>query len=135
MPRPKEQERDYTTVSLPWSLINRIDDYVKRNNAIYKSRVDFTLSAIRKLLDEFGMLTPKPVLEHFNLDEDGIRILDHSLATSNSPKGRILDIYFRNKKALCEYCDSSSCRHVNFALALPKVQEIFKKKGWELPQP
>ena len=72
-----------------------------------------------------------PGLEHFNLDENGVRILDPSLATPNSPKGRIIDVYFKPKKILCEYDESSDCRHVKYALGLPVVQEILKKKGWK----
>lgn len=132
MPKPKQQERDYTTVSIPISLTNRIEKYVEREDAIYKSKVDFTLSAVRKLLDEYGMLEPKPILEHFNLDEDGIRIVDHSLVTRNSPNGRIIDVYFKQEKVWCDHCKSQECRHVKFALEIPKVKEILKNKGWEI---
>jgi len=70
-------------------------------------------------------------MAHFNLDENGVRILDPSLATPNSPKGRIIDVYFKPKKILCEYDESSDCRHVKYALSLQIVQEILKKKGWK----
>ena len=70
-------------------------------------------------------------MEHFNFGEDGVRILDPSLATPNSPKGRIIDVYFKQKKIFCEYDESSDCRHVKYALGLPVVQEILKKKGWK----
>jgi len=56
MPRRKKKERNYTTVSIPMSLINRIDQYVEQSDAIYKSRVDFVLSAIRKELKERGLI-------------------------------------------------------------------------------
>jgi hypothetical protein len=72
-------------------------------------------------------------MEHFNLDENGVKINDKSLATEHSPRGRILDIYFKDKKAWCEYDDSFDCKHVEYALSLPVVQAILKKKGWKLP--
>lgn len=127
MPRPKEQERDYTTVSLPLPLINRIDEYVKRKDAIYKSRVDFTLSAIRKLLDEFGMLMPTPVLEHFNIDEHQgcVRVMDRA-------KEIIADVYFSYKGVKCEACDSQTCEHVKYVLGLPRVLKKLRKHGWEI---
>jgi hypothetical protein len=71
-------------------------------------------------------------LEHFNLNEHGVRILDRSLKTENSPNGMIIDVFFKQGKVLCEYDDSSECKHVAFALDLPIVQEILKKKGWKL---
>lgn len=56
MPRKKKKERNYTTVSIPIPLINRIDEYVEQPDAIYKSRVDFVLSAIRKELKARGLI-------------------------------------------------------------------------------
>lgn len=72
------------------------------------------------------------MMEHFNLDENGVRILDKSLTTEHSPRGRIVDIYFKDKRAWCEHDESFDCKHVEYALSLPVVQEILKKKGWKL---
>ena len=77
--------------------------------------------------------TPNPMysekqevlMEHFNLNEDGVRILDHNLHW-------IVDVHFKPHKAYCSYCESESCNHVNFALGLPEVQKILKKKGWKI---
>jgi hypothetical protein len=62
-------------------------------------------------------------MEHFNLGEDGVKILDHNLHW-------IVDVYFKPKKVYCEYCKSSDCDHVKFALTLPDVQKILKERGW-----
>jgi hypothetical protein len=75
----------------------------------------------------------QPKLEHFNISEEGIRILDRTLADKNS-RGRIIDVYFKPDKVWCEYCQSPACQHVKFALDLPEVQEILRKKGWKTPQ-
>ena len=71
-------------------------------------------------------------MTHFNVDENGVKINDPSLATEYSPHGRIIDVYFKNEKAWCDYDNSSDCKHVEFALSLSIVQEILKKKGWKL---
>jgi len=60
-------------------------------------------------------------MEHFNLDENGVKILDKSLTTTHSPRGTIVDVYFKRGKALCDYDDSATCKHVQFALTLPVV--------------
>jgi hypothetical protein len=89
-------------------------------------------SCYRKIDREANLVKEIDLMEHFNLDENGIRILDKSLTTEHSPRGRIVDIYFKEKKAWCEYDDSSNCKHVEYALSLPVVQEILKKKGWKV---
>jgi hypothetical protein len=73
----------------------------------------------------------QPALEHFNVTENGVRILDRTIGTKTS-RGRIIDVYFKPDKAWCEYCESSSCQHVQFALSLPEVQETLRKKGWKI---
>jgi len=73
--------------------------------------------------------TPAP-MEHFNLGEDGVRVLDHNIDGKRTKW--ICDVYFKDAKVWCEHCDSENCRHVKFALSLPEVQKILKKKGWEI---
>ena len=75
----------------------------------------------------------QPALEHFNVSEHGVRILDRTLADKTS-NGLIIDVYFKPDKAWCEYCESARCQHVKFALDLPEVQEILRKKGWKIPE-
>jgi Arc/MetJ-type ribon-helix-helix transcriptional regulator len=132
MPKRTRKPRDYTTVSIPFSLTERIEDFLKTGEAGYQNRTDFVLDAIRMRLRQLGLLEPenKPILEHYNLDEHGVRILDRSLANKTS-KGRIIDVYFKPDNVWCDYCESSSCRHVEFAMDIPEVQEILRKKGWK----
>jgi hypothetical protein len=75
----------------------------------------------------------QPALEHFNITENGVRILDRTLGTKTS-RGCIIDVYFKQDKAWCKYCESSSCQHVQFALSLPEVQEILRTKGWKIAE-
>ena len=72
------------------------------------------------------------MMEHFNLDAHGVKVLDHSLISSNNPRGRIVDVHFTPTKVWCEYDQSENCRHVQFALLLPMVQKILEKKGWKI---
>ena len=74
-----------------------------------------------------------PRLEHFNMSENGVSILDRTLADKTS-RGRIIDVYFKPDKVWCEYCESARCQHVKFALDLPEVQEILRVKGWKIPK-
>lgn len=129
-----ENTDDYTTVRLPKELMDEIDQIIKRGVRGYKSRSEFIKEAIRKRFEELQAAQPTlklPPLEHFNVDEEGVRILDRTLATKTS-SGRIIDVYFKPDSAWCDYCQSDSCRHVKFALELPAVQEILDKKGWKI---
>ena len=123
---------EYTTVRLPKELMEEIDNILKRGVMGYKSRAEFIKEAIREKLRTIPreILEQLP-LEHFNLSENGVRILDRSLANKHS-RGRIIDVYFKPDKVLCEYCESTSCRHVKFALDLPEVQKILHTKGWKI---
>jgi len=78
-------------------------------------------------------LKEKPRIKHFNIDEYGVTLVDERLKTENSPFGRILQVYFKNGKAICELCKTQNCEHVKYALSLKKVREIFRRKGWKLP--
>jgi hypothetical protein len=125
----------YRGITLQRELINKIEEYVKAHPEMgYKSLADFITDAVREKCTELKILTPipePPQLEHFNISEHGVRILDRSLANGVS-KGRIIDVYFKPDKVFCEYCGSGNCKHVEFALNIPKVREILIEKGWPI---
>jgi len=75
----------------------------------------------------------QPPLEHFNLSENGVCVLDRTINDKNS-RGRIINVYFKQDKVWCEYCESAACQHAKFALGLPEVQEILRKKGWKITE-
>ena len=125
----------YRGTTLQRELVNVIEQYINSHPEMgYKSIADFITDVIREKCFELKILTPTPelpLLEHFNINEEGVRILDRSLANHMS-KGRIIDVYFKPDKIWCEYCQSSSCNHVKFALNIPEVRKIIIKKGWEI---
>jgi len=106
-------------------------DMAKRFELVKKKwGIEANTDVIRMLITwYYDQLPPqRPTLEHLNLNEQGVLIKDHSLAP---PAGRLIQIYFKQGKAWCEYDETDDCRHVDFALELPEVQEVFKKKGWK----
>jgi len=64
-----------------------------------------------------------PRLEHYNLNEYGVAVLDRDL---NS----VVQVDFKPDKVVCEHC-GSGCKHIEFALSIPEVQEILREKGWK----
>jgi hypothetical protein len=125
----------YRGVSLQRELINLIEEYIKTHPEMgYKSLADFVTDAVREKCSELKILVTMselPQLEHFNISENGVRILDRSLGNGVS-KGRIIDVYFKPDKVLCEYCGTDKCKHIEFALNIPKVRKILIEKGWPI---
>lgn len=129
----------YRGLSLHRDLVTSIEEYINAHPEMgYKSLADFATDAIREKCERLGIFMPKPalpMLEHFNLNGSGVRVLDRALA-SKSTSGKIVDIYFRPEGIWCDYCDSDSCRHIDFALSVPAIQEIVvmkRREGWNLP--
>ncbi|MCJ7633169.1 hypothetical protein MUP77_12355 [Candidatus Bathyarchaeota archaeon] len=124
----------YRGISLQRGLVDTIENYIKAHSEMgYKSLADFATDAIREKCEKLGVFTPQmigPPLEHFNISEHGVRVLDRTIGNGTA-RGRIIDVYFTPETVLCEYCDSSSCRHVQFALSIPAVQKIGQEKGWK----
>ena len=124
-------------ITLQRELVNKIEEYIKAHPETgYKSIADFVTDVLREKCFELKILTltPElPPLEHFNLDEQGVRVLDRTLR-NGTVRGRIIDVYFKPDSAWCEYCESTRCQHVKFALDLPEVQKILHTKGWKIPK-
>ena len=60
--------------------------------------------------------TPKPRMEHFNVFEDHVTVIDHDIGD------RIINVYIKDGKLWCEHDESFDCIHVGFAYSIPKVQ-------------
>lgn len=126
----------YVTIKIPKELTDKVDRLVGKEG--FTSRGEVAKVALRKLLDNYKDIISVPVLVHFNLDEDGVKIRDLSLTTSNSPHGLIVDIAFKPKGIWCGYCETNDCRHIQFALSVPAIQKVIRKRirdGWNLPEP
>jgi hypothetical protein len=129
----------YRGISLHRDLVGAIEEYINTHPEMgYKSLADFATDAIREKCEKLGIFLPKPalpVLEHFNLGEGGVRVLDRSLANRSS-SGKVIDIYFKPEGIWCSHCQADSCRHIDFALSVPSIQSVVVKKqqeGWKLP--
>ena len=123
MPRDR-----FRGISLQRELVDRIEEYINNHpERGYKSLADFITEAIRKRCEELKILVPTPpelpTLEHFNVNQDHVTIIDHR-------QRMFADVYFRNNNVYCELCKEENCEHVDYALNLPKVQKTLREKGW-----
>jgi len=113
---------DHVTIKIPRELIEEMDKLKGKYG--FRSRGEMAKEAIRYLLDKYAS---ESELAHYNLNEEGVLVLDRTLQPD-----RIVRVYFRPEGPWCEHCESMSCRHVEFALDIPKVQEILREKGWKM---
>ena len=131
--------KEYRGLSLHKELVATIENYVETHPEMgYRSLSDFATDALREKCEKLGIFIPKPelpILEHFNLGEGGVRILDRTLSNKTS-SGTIVDIQFKPKGIWCDNCQKNSCRHIDFALTVPSIQKVItakRKEGWKLP--
>jgi len=115
-------------ISLSRELVDKIEEYINNHPETgYKSLADFVTDAVREKCIELKILVPTPpelpTLEHFNVNEDHVTVIDRA-------KKIFADVYFRNNRVLCGSCESENCEHVEYALNLPKIQKILRQKGW-----
>jgi len=114
MPQP-----GWKSISLPEEMVEEIARIIRERPELgYKSVSSFVIAAIRRLIEE-----TKPTLEHFNVYEDHVTIIDHK-------RRRLVNVYFRNGRIYCELCQEAECPHTEYALNIPKIQEALREKGW-----
>lgn len=116
----EEKKEKYVTVRIPPELADDVDKLIGKHG--FRSRAEVAKESLRRLI---AFYKSEPRLQHFNLNEDGVLILDRTLSPN-----RIVQVYFKPDGVKCELCDSSSCRHVKYALSKPAVKEILREKGW-----
>ena len=117
----------YRGISLQRELVDKIEEFIKDHpERGYKSLADFVTEAVRKRCEELKILVPTPPelpeLEHFNVYQDHVTVIDHK-------RRRIANVFFRNNTVFCDVCETKSCRHIKYAINLPKVQKVLEKKG------
>ena len=72
---------------------------------------------------------PPKTMWHLNLNDQGVIIWDPFIQQG-------VQITFTPKGICCTYDDKDDCKHIQFALSQPKIQDAIRKKrkeGWKLP--
>jgi hypothetical protein len=129
---PKE-EKGFRGVSLKSELLSEVERFIVEHPE-YRGAAEFVSEAIRLRMEELRKIPqapPLPRFEHFNKGPGGVRITDRKLH-------RIAEIHFKPEGIFCELDQKDSCEHIDFALTIPEIQAIIRKKqkeGWKLPDP
>jgi len=122
----------YRGISLQRELVDKIEQYINAHPETgYKSLADFITDAVRKRCEELKILVPTslepPILEHFNVNQDHVTVIDRR-------RRMFADVYFRNNHVYCELCKKENCEHVKYTLNLQKVQKALREKGWKIEE-
>lgn len=75
------------------------------------------------MLKILGPIPKPPALEHFNVNEDHVMVIDHK-------RRMFADVYLRNDHVYSELYEEEDCKHVKYALSLSKVQKALERNGW-----
>ncbi len=116
---------NFRGISLNKELVGAVEEYIKaRPEMGYRSLADFVTDALRKECGRLGILSLMqiPTLECFNLNENGVCILDRTLADKSS-SGKIVNLSFKPEGLWCTHCQTSNCRHIRFAWNVPSIQK------------
>jgi len=121
----------WRTVRIPAELLDEVEKFLKDDLARregYNSKAQFITDAIREYLHRYKSTRPR--LEHMNVYENRVTILDRELERY----GRIVDVFLKKDTdeivyPYCSYCRSNDCLHVDFAFEIPKVRETLQKAG------
>ena len=76
----------------------------------------FVTAAVREKIKR----TEQKRFDHINTYEDHVKILDNKLEA----RGRIVSVFFRDRRAWCDYCEEHMCVHIQYAWEIPEVRKI-----------
>ena len=131
---------EYKNIPLKKEFAERIQRLIEQNPDLgFRSVTQFIEDASRRRLEElekqYANKPTKPPLEHFNLNEDGVIIIDRIIQPG---KERLIQIYFKPEGILCEYHNTNDCYHIRYAYTKEDIKKVLRKhykEGWKLPDP
>ncbi len=125
----KKQREDHNTIRLPENLTNEMDKLIGTRG--FTSRAEIAKHAIREFLEKIQVEKPQPRFEQINADENGTKILDRKLH-------EVVNVYIKPKGILCGLDQTNDCEHIKFAIKIPQIEALIKKKraeGWKIELP
>lgn len=110
------KEDDYKTIRIPQELNKKVDWLIGRMG--FRSKAEIVKEALRDLLVKYSRMS---LLEHFDVDEHGVKVLDRRL-------NKIVDVLFKPEGIRCAHCKKDDCDHVEYVLTIPSVQDVIRSK-------
>jgi hypothetical protein len=112
---PEKGWKSITIRDKTLARINRM--FTDHQEALKSLGVETPDDLLNLAMDKISRTQPlKERLEHFNVYQDHVTIQDNELG------GRLVNVYIRDRKFVCDHDRSSDCIHVGFAMSLPEVK-------------
>ena len=115
---------DWVSTKIPKKMYDKIEKFLKSNEGKelgYNSKSDFIVQAARELLEKHD----KPRFQHFNLQDNIIRLIDDEL-----PSGKdIVEIRLNKNKLRCGHCSLMDCVHIEAVWNFSDIANKLTKKG------
>ena len=116
---------EWDKVNLTRAMINLIEKYLETDLAKQrglKNRSDVASEGVKLVLERDGMYARRSRLEHLNMYEDHVKVVDNEI-------DRIASVYFKGDGVFCDFCETDSCIHTDFAYSIPKVVNALESRG------
>jgi Arc/MetJ-type ribon-helix-helix transcriptional regulator len=121
--------QNHVTVKIPKELVDEMDKLKGKHG--FRSRGEIAKEALRQFLAKYESDLAEPSrFEQVNAGEHGVLLLDRLLK-------KTVDVYIKPSGISCSVHKTDDCEHVKFALGIPEVVGIIKRKrreGWKLPE-
>jgi hypothetical protein len=132
LPR-KKQKDNYATVRFPQEFAKEVHSLIGTKG--FTSRAEIVKEALRDLLIHYGISKPVslPRFDRINGDSTGVSVYDREMKDD-----KVIHISVKPNGIQCDFHQRNDCEHVKYALSLPDVQEMIRKRrkeGWKIDLP
>jgi hypothetical protein len=126
---------EFKSISIKEEFAESIEEFIRQHPSLgYRSIAQFLEDSSRRRLEELkSQVKAVPRFLKINGDEQGVKIYDNELKGNKQ-----VDVYFTPNGIRCGYHQLSDCEHIRFALSLPEVRNMVRKRqkeGWKLELP
>lgn len=108
---------DWETIKIPREMAKHMESMAKSkygHTLGFTSKSQIAVTALREFLKQYSdFLT---YLELIDISDNIVIIRDHKL-------GKNIKLVIKNGKITCDKDKESSCKHIEFALIIPRVQK------------
>ena len=118
---------DYRNISIKKELADTVEKFINDNPDFgFRSIAQFLESCARNKLVEMGFLGRHKVvkIEHFNLSETGVKLLDRKLGAD----GKLVTIEFRPEGPYCIFDETNDCVHTKYVMRQADILQVLAEK-------
>jgi hypothetical protein len=116
-------QKGWKTVTIREDTLERLTKvFETRERELEKRGIETIDDLVNFALDNFDAKELHGYLEHFNLYEDHVTIVDNQFE-----RPKYVNVYLREGKLYCEADKIDNCIHVGFALNIPEVRRKLGK--------